>query len=133
MVATAPSIFSVDFSLSGLMFPAGSVRIKMIHLKGFPYSFSVSYSFNDKTNSGIEMQAEFNGTLRDEQQPAADAMIGHYTGILSATTAFGKTVVASYLLVKRKTNTLILVHTQSLMMQWQKSLEQLSKYYRKRY
>ena len=79
------------------------------------------------------MQAEFNGTLRDEQQPAADAMIGHHTGILSATTAFGKTVVASYLLGKRKTNTLILVHTQSLMMQWQKSLEQLSKYYRKRY
>lgn len=35
-MATAPSIFSVDFSLSGLMFPAGSRRMKMlsiIHLK----------------------------------------------------------------------------------------------------
>lgn len=87
-------------------------------------SVSVSYSFNDKTNSGIEIQAEFNGTLRDEQKPAADAMMEHNTGILSATTAFGKTVVASYLIGKRKTNTLILVHTQSLMTQWQKSLEQ---------
>ena len=27
IVATAPSIFSVDFSLSALMFPAGSVRM----------------------------------------------------------------------------------------------------------
>ncbi len=43
--------------------------------------------------------------------------------MLSATTAFGKTVVASYLIGHRKTNTLILVHTQSLMMQWKKSLE----------
>lgn len=84
----------------------------------------VSYSFNDKTNSGIEIQAEFNGTLRVEQQTAAEAMLEHNTGILSATTAFGKTVVASYLIGKRKTNTLILVHTQSLMKQWQKSLEQ---------
>lgn len=29
IVAIAPSIFSVDFSLSALMFPAGSVRMKM--------------------------------------------------------------------------------------------------------
>lgn len=32
IVATAPSIFSVDFSLSGLMFPAGSVRMKMLSI-----------------------------------------------------------------------------------------------------
>ena len=30
--ATAPSIFSVDFSLSGLMLPAGSVRMKMLSI-----------------------------------------------------------------------------------------------------
>jgi len=30
MVATTPSIFSVDFYLSGLMVPAGSVRLKML-------------------------------------------------------------------------------------------------------
>jgi len=32
IVATTPSIFSVDFSLSGLMFPAGSVRMKMLSI-----------------------------------------------------------------------------------------------------
>ncbi len=45
------------------------------------------------------------------------------TGVLSATTAFGKTVIASYVIGQRKTNTLILVHTQALMTQWKKSLE----------
>ena len=32
MAAMAPSIFSVDFSLSALMFPAGSVRMKMLSI-----------------------------------------------------------------------------------------------------
>ena len=62
--------------------------------------------------------------MREEQQPAADALLEHNIGVLSATTAFGKTVVASYLIGERKTNTLVLVHTQSLMAQWQKSLQQ---------
>ncbi len=78
----------------------------------------------DKTNHGTEIPVEFNGTLREEQQPVADALLEHNIGVLSATTAFGKTVIASYLIGARKTTTLVLVHTQSLMAQWQKSLEQ---------
>ena len=81
-------------------------------------------TMTDKTNAGTEIPVDFNGALREEQQPAADALLGHNIGVLSATTAFGKTVVASYLIGERKTNTLVLVHTQSLMTQWQKSLEQ---------
>ena len=81
-------------------------------------------SITDKTNGGTEISVDFNGTLREEQQPAAEALLEHNIGVLSATTAFGKTVVASYIIGERKTNTLILVHTQSLMTQWQKSLEQ---------
>lgn len=78
----------------------------------------------DKTNHGIEIPVGFNGDLREEQQPAADALLEQSIGVLSATTAFGKTVIASYLIGARKTNTLVLMHTQSLMTQWQKSLEQ---------
>lgn len=81
-------------------------------------------SITDKTNRGTEIPVDFNGFLREEQQPAADALLEHNIGVLSATTAFGKTVVASYLIGERKTNTLVLVHTQSLMAQWQKSLQQ---------
>lgn len=83
----------------------------------------VTYHVDDKTNPGTDITVKFNGTLREGQQSAADALLFHNIGVLSATTAFGKTVVASYLIGQRKTNTLILVHTQSLMMQWKKSLE----------
>lgn len=81
-------------------------------------------SITDKTNCGTKMPVDFKGTLREEQQPAAEALLEHNIGVLSATTAFGKTVVASYLIGEKKTNTLVLVHTQSLMAQWQKSLQQ---------
>ena len=40
----------------------------------------------------------FQGTLRPEQKAAADSMLGHETGVLAATTAFGKTVVAAWLI-----------------------------------
>lgn len=84
----------------------------------------VPYQIDDKTNEGTEIKVDFNGCPRDEQQPAADALLNTSTGVLSATTAFGKTVIAAYLISKRKTNTLILVHTAALMQQWKKSLEQ---------
>lgn len=86
-------------------------------------SCNVNYSFEDKTNSGHTIPVTFSGILREDQQPAADALLQQNTGVLSATTAFGKTVVASYLIGERKTNTLILVHTQNLLQQWKKSLE----------
>lgn len=88
----------------------------------------VSYTIEDKTNAGEAIPVSFNGELREEQQPAADALLAQNTGVLSATTAFGKTVVASYMIGQRKTNTLILVHTQALMSQWKKSLETFLKF-----
>ena len=87
-------------------------------------SYQTEYNFIDKTNHGEKISVEFNGELRDEQMPAAEAMLQHNIGVLSATTAFGKTVIASYLIGERKINTLILVHTQSLMTQWQRALSQ---------
>lgn len=87
-------------------------------------STNTKIAIKEKTNLGNAIPVEFIGALREEQQPAANALLEHNIGVLSATTAFGKTVIASYLIGERKTNTLVLVHTQSLMAQWQKSLEQ---------
>ena len=84
---------------------------------------NIPYAIENKTNAGESAPVVFNGVLREEQQPAADALLMQNTGVLSATTAFGKTVIASYMISQRKTNTLVLVHTQALMMQWKKSLE----------
>lgn len=84
---------------------------------------NVRYSLVDKTNPGTLIPVSFNGKLRDDQQKAADAILEYDTGVLSATTGFGKTVIASYLIAQRKVNTLILVHTQALLAQWKKTLE----------
>ena len=50
------------------------------------------------------------------------ALLAHNIGVLSATTAFGKTVIAAYLIGQRKVNTLVLVHTQALLNQWKTAL-----------
>lgn len=65
----------------------------------------------------------FRGELRPEQEVAARALLACNNGVLSATTAFGKTVTAASLIASRKVNTLVLVHTQALMNQWKTSLE----------
>ena len=83
-----------------------------------------AYRITDKRDPGKSIQASFSGTLRPEQAPAAKALLPQDTGVLSATTAFGKTVIAAYLIGQRKTNTLILVHTQALLNQWKAALEE---------
>ena len=45
------------------------------------------------------------------------------TGVLAATTAFGKTVVAAALIAQRARNTLVLVHRRELLAQWVERLK----------
>ena len=84
----------------------------------------VTYTCSDLRNAGREIAVHFNGMLRPEQKPAAEALIENDMGVLSATTAFGKTVIGAYLIGTRKTSTLILVHSTALLTQWKSSLEQ---------
>lgn len=78
----------------------------------------------DERFVGNALDFQFQGQLRTEQQQAADALLQHETGILSASTAFGKTVVATYLITQRRVNTLVVVHRQQLLNQWIKALSQ---------
>jgi superfamily II DNA or RNA helicase len=64
----------------------------------------------DERFSGRPLAVRFQGELRAEQQAAAQALLAHDTGVLSATTAFGKTVIAAWLIAQRGVNTLVLVH-----------------------
>jgi len=77
----------------------------------------------DERNPGQPLKATFQGELRPEQTVAARAMLAHDTGVLAATTAFGKTVVAAWLIAQRGVNTLVLVHRRQLQHQW---IERLS-------
>ena len=87
-------------------------------------SANADYFIEDKTNTGSKIDVSFNGNLRENQIPAAKALLMHDNGVLAATTAFGKTVIGSYLISERKVNTLVLVHTSALLTQWKNSLNQ---------
>ena len=65
----------------------------------------------------------FQGQLTDEQNLAVNKLLEHDIGTLSATTAFGKTVVALNILAKRQVNTLIIVHRRQLLDQWLERIE----------
>lgn len=72
----------------------------------------------DERHTGRPLDVSFHGELRREQQVAANAVLAHDTGVLAATTAFGKTVVGAWLLAKRGVSTLVLVHRRQLLDQW---------------
>jgi superfamily II DNA or RNA helicase len=76
----------------------------------------------DERFAGTQIAADFNAQLRPAQQSAAKEIAEHDEGILCAPTAFGKTAVATWLIAERRVNTLILVHRQQLLDQWQERL-----------
>ncbi len=81
-------------------------------------SLKIKSHISDKRFKGKRLDVEFSGVLHPEQKDAVDAILAHDTGVLSAATAFGKTVVAAYLIAKRSVNTLVLVHRKQLLDQW---------------
>ncbi len=85
-------------------------------------SHKVAVELDDQRFAGKPIDVAFHGQLRPDQQAAADAMFAHDDGILSATTAFGKTVVAAWLIAARRVNTLVLVHRRQLLDQWRERL-----------
>jgi superfamily II DNA or RNA helicase len=78
----------------------------------------VAHTIRDERCTGRPLMLEFRGEPRQEQLLAARAILAHDTGVLSATTAFGKTVVAAWLIAQRRVNTLVLVHRRQLLEQW---------------
>ena len=93
----------------------------LVHLLG---DFKIDAHIQDQRFGGHPIEAPFRGELRPEQQSAANAMLRQETGVLAASTAFGKTVVAAYLIAVRSVNTLVLVHRKELLNQWVERLSQ---------
>ncbi len=87
-------------------------------LKQLCGDLGIDLHVNDERNAGVKIDASFLGTLRPEQSAAVKQLISHDNGVLAASTAFGKTVVAIDMIARRATNTLILVHRKQLMDQW---------------
>ena len=85
-------------------------------------SNGVEIDLSDERQAGDRLGVKFIGTLRPDQQHAADLLLAHDCGVLAATTAFGKTVLAIALIAARGRNALILVHRQQLLDQWVEQL-----------
>lgn len=102
----------------------GVPRGCMEALMGLFDQYEVPSILEDHRSPGHSIDVEFNGMLRPEQEPAACALLAADMGVLSATTAFGKTVIGAYLIGQRKVNTLVLVQSSALLEQRKSSLEQ---------
>jgi hypothetical protein len=78
----------------------------------------IAMTTRDERCAGRPLATTFQGRLRPEQQRAAEALLAHDTGVLAATTAFGKTVIGAWLIAERRVSTLVLVHRRQLLEQW---------------
>ena len=106
----------------------GYIRIPRGLLEGLTASCdsaSIPYEISDQREKGRPIRVSFNGDLRLQQDLAAQTLLAYDNGVLSAATAFGKTVVCSYLIAQRKVNTLILLQSKDLQQQW---IEELGKF-----
>lgn len=82
----------------------------------------INIEVDDKRCNGKTLNVELNGELRDNQKDAITALMKYDNGIISAATAFGKTVTCSGIISKIKASTLILLESSALVEQWEKAL-----------
>ncbi|MBW8351331.1 DEAD/DEAH box helicase [Bacillus sp. IITD106] len=101
-----------------LILPRGCLQELLDLLK----KHSIEIEIIDSRYDGEKIEANFQGTLTSQQDDVVRTMLEYPHGTLSATTRFGKTVVATAILASRKVNTLIIVHRTQLMKQWVEKL-----------
>ena len=89
-------------------------------------SLGIAVTIDDCRTTGAPIPLAFTGALRPNQEQAIAALLPHDTGVLAASTAFGKTVLAIRMMAERGVNTLILVHRRQLMDQWIERLKGFS-------
>lgn len=78
---------------------------------------------DDERQPGRSIRVTFQGQLQEIQKHAMKNMLRYDNGILSAATAFGKTVVCCAMIAERKTSTLILLQSSALIDQWKAALK----------
>jgi superfamily II DNA or RNA helicase len=85
-------------------------------------SYGIKSEIIDERFEGVPIDVVFGRDLRPLQKEAGLKLLASEFGVLSAPTAFGKTVIGAWLIAQRRVNTLVLVHRQQLMDQWRERL-----------
>ena len=98
----------------GLIIPRGFIS----QLSGILDRHGVGYTINDETRSLPEVPFKFRGQLYPFQEEAVEAVLKHRFGVINAPTGSGKTIMALYLIAKRKQPALVICHTKELLNQW---------------
>jgi superfamily II DNA or RNA helicase len=99
---------------NGLRIPRGYMRhmILLCRHHGLPCEIE------DQRRNLPPVEISFNGQLKSFQRQAADAMLKKEFGALTSPTGSGKTIIALYMIAKRRQPALIVVHTKDLAFQW---------------
>lgn len=79
---------------------------------------SIQLEIINHSYGGENIDIDFHGNLSMQQDGVVNTLLENEHGTLAATTGFGKTVVATAVMAKRKVNTLVIVHRTQLMEQW---------------
>jgi len=104
---------------SGLWIPRGYMRQLVLLCR----RHKINYEIDDRRRSLPPKNFSFKGRLRPFQQKAVDEMLAKDFGTLSSATGSGKTIMALYMVARRRQPALIVVHTKDLASQWIERIE----------
>jgi len=104
---------------AGLWIPRGFMRQLILLCR----KHDIAYRIEDQRRNLAPVQFDFTGTLRPFQQTAVDRMLAKDFGTLSSATGSGKTIMALYMIARRRQPALIVVHTRDLAAQWTSRIE----------
>ena len=83
-----------------------------------------------KISEGVDIDLDFNGKLRDYQEPVVNKFVKHCLdvkyggGLLELYCAWGKTSASLYIITQLKKKTIVIVHKEFLMNQWIERIQQ---------
>ena len=104
----------------GLWIPRGYIRQLIMLCR----RYGVPYQIDDRRRSLPGVTFNFNGRLKFFQKEAVRVMLAKEFGTLSAPTGSGKTIMALYIIARRKQPALIVVHTKDLAYQWVERIDE---------
>jgi len=83
---------------------------------------------NYKLTEGVDIDLQFNGSLRPEQEPVVSTFLQHVKGggggLLELPCGFGKTSISLYIWSQLKKKGIVIVHKEFLMNQWIERIQQ---------
>jgi len=99
---------------AGLWIPRGFMRQLVLLCR----RHKINYEIDDRRLNLPPKNFSFKGKLRPFQQNAVDEMLARDFGTLNSATGSGKTIMALYMVARRRQPALIVVHTKELASQW---------------